>query len=1003
MQRLELGAGWAPGEKKILPFPWHASIDGTAFLELMIASHLLIYLLLFVIPIRCRARYYATLHPTVTSSFQSPCACTKHCVVDSASSGEIFGLGSESMAAESIPPMFMLTSTPGEQISSHSVEIPPVDSPRESRSRSSSSHNPRKTLPDHSAVSADSHSYMSLFYLPDIKLDSQERCAPDPQVCSPTITGAIHSRSTSAEYGSRPGTSYSLVHSRPPSPSMAAPDSRPITPKSPATVERQKLKKGNAWYGGRKKNDKTHAQMPVAWIAGHPEKSPYDVDGLLHARPEIELCNQVNGNCFVHLWDRSLGKGASFKVDATIFAASPILTRLAFGDVQHETAPRSRDRTRVSLDIHTQRLSLDDLSVARTARYHDGNHASKVLSADSIFPTSNGHDHGREVELYLPLKTSAEIATTSLPDEVQRLIDIRNFFAFLSGQSLVATERKHSFFDIFTTIASYLRSYGFSNLDGSTFGEVANGSFEMYIDELQLTDMRQSREKTIEGIVLGEHMKSVILYNEAFTHGVGKYHDMVALRSPKFELISRTTQNRLVHAVRDLEKRTAAIREILTGFNFPSLFSGIMNSKMSEERKEGVRFEAWKESFLSTRKYFLSSLQQRYGHWPPKARSKKNNFETSGLNRVVLVDLYEDLASLYDLLVDRQSLTSRTVDGTVFGGAKEEPTIRALRTILSEYDRSSPPVKPPIPFDIPLLPKLKFTRPGFGTGDKKLDAKITSKKIKGEELHEILCATWHSDMSSTPFVDAFRDMEKRAAHGCNIYEIQDLKMGQWIFLYAVLQALPMLTIDAPGIIHNRGVEYFLCEPPRNGVPWVQFAPNDRAAIAVGDGSDPVSLLADLTEPGIEGLYRRSHCWQAAEEWTAANPILNEALKEQEAINHSSFADAHDAYDHQRASSGATHSLNFLDPNSTSHHHLHPSSSRDSSPNRGPTTLALPVDATWNRSRSRSASPARPASLRPRTPVHEVDASKTFDAILADVATQSAQGKMKSGKKGKKAA
>lgn len=98
--------------------------------------------------------------------------------------------------------------------------------------------------------------------------------------------------------------------------------------------------------------------------------------------------------------------------------------------------------------------------------------------------------------------------------DLQTLIDIRNFFAFLCGQSLVATPKKGNFFHIFMTVSGVLKTYEFSNLDGSTFGETASGSFDTYVEELGLADVRGSREKTIEGIVLGERMKSVLLYNE---------------------------------------------------------------------------------------------------------------------------------------------------------------------------------------------------------------------------------------------------------------------------------------------------------------------------------------------------------------------------------------------------------------------------------------------------------------------------------------------------------
>jgi len=441
-----------------------------------------------------------------------------------------------------------------------------------------------------------------------------------------------------------------------------------------------------------------------------------------------------------------------------------------------------------------------------------------------------------------------------------------------------------------------------------------------------------------------------------------------------------------------LEKRTASIRLILNDFDFPAIFSGIMNSKMAEERKEGVRFDAWKGAFFGARKWMLATLKQRYGDWPPKAKSKKNDLETSGLQRVVLQDLYRDLGQIYDLMVDRTQLTSRTVDGIDREGEREEPTIRALRSVLSEYDRSSPPVKPPIPFDLPVLPSLKTTRPDFGTGDKKKDIKAIGKKLKDDEILAILRGSWNSDARATPFVDAFRDMEKRAAHGCTIAELVDLRIGQWIFMYAVLQALPMLAGDAPGLKHTQGVEYFLCEPPRSGVPWAdpeKAAAGKRNWYSVGDAGGVVSLPSDVVEHGVEGIYRRSHCWQMAELWTAANPILNSALHEQEASN--------------------AHDLSGVGPGG--HIPAVPGGLRAPSPSPGMLQVGKreqsPRGQSYNSKRNSSlmiglealplpqgVTPDGSAPVeRPRS-AHNVDASRTFDAILADVGQNGKKGKKK---------
>lgn len=750
-------------------------------------------------------------------------------------------------------------------------------------------------------------------------------------------------------------------------------------------------KKSKHWW--TKKDDKSEvARGPVAWISGHPQKVPYDVDALANAQPMQEMWNTEDGNCFVYLFPRTSGKGASFRIDSAVFASSPILTKLAFGDIYSNQSPAGGDRRAMPLEDRTSHLSLGDPAtppMTPTRKPAPGTtHGSSTTSSHD----SRGRDYNfsdpQEVHLYLPIKLSSDgeaPGATNATDgkasreDLQTLIDYRNFFAFLCGQSLVATERRSSFFAIFMTVAGILKSYQFTNVDGSTYGEAANSSFDAYIEELGLGDCRTSREKTIEGVVLGERMKSVSLYNEAFTHASGKHQDLLALKSPKFNMISPITQNRLTRASMDLDKRVAAIRLIMTDFDFPFLFSGIMASKTSIERKEGVRFDAWKEHFMGMRKFMMGMLKQRYGDWPPKASSKKNTLETSGLNRLVLRDVYQDLSSMYDLLVDRSNLTSRTIDGVNLDESRDEPVVRGLRAVLSEYDRSTPPVKPPIPFDLPKLPTLRSTRPDFGV-DAKKDAKVLHKKLKDDEIHQILRASWNEDAQVTPFVDAFREMEKRAAHGCTASELEDFRIGQWIFMYTVLQALPMLACDAPGLKWTKGVEYFLCEPPRSGVPWAD--PNAAGARAGsrtwfsvgGAGGGVVSLPSDLIDHGVEGIYKRSHCWIMAERWCAANPLLSAALQEQQASHEPGYND--------EGLPAPPSGNDLLRPSSR----VSNRSNRLSSLGLGLEALPLPAGVSPD---GRSPSPGIPME-RPRTPVHSVDASKTFDAILGgpDMTTKS---------------
>lgn len=676
----------------------------------------------------------------------------------------------------------------------------------------------------------------------------------------------------------------------------------------------------------------------------------------------------------------------------------------SYPGVGQSTASLSQaGRRQISIDSTKSPYSRGDASISTTSQNDP--------SEDSLDSRNLEDDESGHIHLQLPIALSADGggagagATKLTSNDIDTLISARNFFAFLVGQSIIATERRPSIFSVFLKIADFLTRYGFSNLDGSTFGEVAHGSFDAYIEELRLGDVRGSRTATIEAIVLSEKMRSVLLYNEAFVHGVGKWYDIVQLRDPKFDMISPKTRTRMERAALDLDQRKRNINFKLNDFDFPAIFAGIMNSKTADESKQ-VKFEEWRVAFNSTRKWFMSYYRSKYGSWPPKASSKKNSLETSGLNRLVLKDLYNDLGNLYDLLVDRQSLTTRTTDMIIEDDDDTEdadgPMQRALRKVLNEYDRSTPPVQPPIPFDTPLIPQLKLS--GSASADKKLIA----KKLKKENLDEVLKSSYNEDANiSTPFIISFKEYEHHEAHNSTIRHIGDLRQGQWLFLYAIIQSLPMLVVDAPAVKWTQGVEYFLCEPPRSGVPWAKEISTAYTYYAVVGGGGVVSLPSDIIEFGVEGIYRRSHCWIKAEEWTKHSTVLTAAVEETlhrpDNLNIEGGMEAL-APPPQFGAPGAL----SLKPRSRS---SSPGSEGGRRSNRQSVLLsgleALPMPGPsgfgpggFAAMGSQPGSPIlgpRPGSSRPVTSTGPGDPTKTFDAILGSM-EQTGADKKKKGKK-----
>lgn len=479
----------------------------------------------------------------------------------------------------------------------------------------------------------------------------------------------------------------------------------------------------------------------------------------------------------------------------------------------------------------------------------------------------------REMQLCIPQALHADL-TAAQPrlstDDMDRLVTTRNLFAFLTGQPLIATSHNPSLFAVLLNIADLLQRYQFTNLDGTTLGEDVTINFAKIVEEHRLCDVRASREKTIEAVVLGERMRYLPLYNEGFVHGVGKWKDLIHLNSSKLHLISSTTRKRMERSTIDLGHRLGTTRRRLNDMDFQTVFAGFAHSTSSAESKL-IDFKAWKNSFLSLRQHVMRFYRQKYGDWPPRAKSKKNDFEESGLNRLALQDLYNDFAAVYDTLVNRSSLTTRAAD--VVSDIDPEPSsdihTSCIRRILGEYDHSAIPISPPMPYDVPNIPSLAAVRRDWSRLDTKEQKKETSKKLEDNEINLLLMQSYNRDaITASPFLVAFMSFERRSARNKSRDEIRDLRIGQWLFIYAVLQALPFLVVDAPGIQFSKGVEYFLCQVPLGSPPWAHESHSRKQSwYNVAGGTGLVSLPSDIVEHGVEGVYQRSHCWLEAKKWS----------------------------------------------------------------------------------------------------------------------------------------
>jgi hypothetical protein len=565
-----------------------------------------------------------------------------------------------------------------------------------------------------------------------------------------------------------------------------------------------------------------------------------------------ELWNE-SGNVYVYLYPPSSGCGPSFKVMEFTVSSSFIFNELIQSAMEYP--PGDRDRAR-------------SFGGRNSLTAEDAGRIRSPPPSSSPIPDSPGDMH-----LYLPTAPpSAESGQLSSPGQdseadLVRLITFRNLFAFLTGQPLVATQAAPTVFHVFVQIALLLDEFGFSSPDGATFGTAVDLSFEFYMEQLGLADCRKSRQKTVEALILGERMRCLDLYSEAFAHAAGKYSAIMDLKLPLYEQVSPYTRQQLEKAHFDLVNRQHGVNQHIEQFDFPSLFAGIANSTSIPELKH-VRFKIWKNSFSKMRNLTLNYYKTTFGNWPPKASSSKNPFAESGLNRLVLKMLYSDMCALYDLLVDRKQLTTRVIDEVpAISKQTGKMTVSALRNIMSEFDRSRPPVLPPVPFDQPQLPSVTSVLETYPTLSSKKQIQV-DKNIKEHEMMIILNKAYNYDANriKLPFLEKFKEFEFREAKGKMAPDLVDQRMGYWLFLYVVLQSLPMLVVDAPGLKYTEGVEYFLCQPPMGSPPWVEDRQVKKMWYEVAGGGGLVQLSTDAVLFSVEATYHRSHCWLAAKKW-----------------------------------------------------------------------------------------------------------------------------------------
>lgn len=461
-------------------------------------------------------------------------------------------------------------------------------------------------------------------------------------------------------------------------------------------------------------------------------------------------------------------------------------------------------------------------------------------------------------------------------DSLQRFIDARNVFAFLTGGYLVASRPKHLPFDVFAILNARL---GLGDGENDTQrAQAVQMYLDIYVEELKLDDIRNDDEAIVETLIMGEKWRSQRLYHEAFIHAAGRWGQIS--NHPGLALVSSTTKNRLERATHDLVNiRLVNIHDRITDFEFPSVWVG--EGRYSE-------YKSWRNGYDRMRALVNTHVRHVFGSWPPRGgkHGKGGGFsETGGLNRVVLKRLYDDLCCVYDLTVDREWLHGERIhfEGTQGGSDSDQSDeIKnqyerhrvVLRKIMGEFDKCSVPVQPEMPFDLPRLP---YRSPSALKKRKMGIFSKSNKKIREEEINELLKNSYNQDSyeqyAENALVKAYITMEKEFGISKPIEELIGARRGAWVFMYCVLQTLVLGVVDGGGLRYGDGCEYFLCENVKGIPPWEKGANRRQTRMSgMWTGGGLMSAMNSAVNLGInpddeiEMTYRASHCWEVAEQW-----------------------------------------------------------------------------------------------------------------------------------------
>ncbi|QSZ32343.1 hypothetical protein DSL72_001917 [Monilinia vaccinii-corymbosi] len=468
----------------------------------------------------------------------------------------------------------------------------------------------------------------------------------------------------------------------------------------------------------------------------------------------------------------------------------------------------------------------DDVEINKIAEFHqnDSNHPSGMTSYGSESSRSFG---GSQISYTFTLPAAGDLEGKEL---VRYRLSWRNFFATVYGAGIVGYTLHQAMIDLHDRFVAIMPQ----NRDVTHI--LIN-----HTKELGRFDLRDDPESACSLLIWSEHKKIHWQegWYEAFVHCAGMYNEVTLL--PIWKDVSPTTKLMLDKASVETSTKVAYCEELLADFNYESYWP--VNSS--------IQSVSSREAFVRLQGFFRDHYSYMFEACHPVPPISKN--VDGWLTRVMVKTLAADFSALYDYLVDRQVLWSSSAE------------MNSRRTILvrpgsPQFCPNTPECEftslierfdnhhrfPPIPHPYPRLPDYSPPTRGRLTP---LEARKSA--LSYTEATNIFL--FEDEYERNDLVEQYMQWEKTDRIGeC---DPRSARRARWVLIYFILQTLATLVVDAPGLAHSDGVEYFLSGMVEQQPTWIQD-----------------QWLKQRAE------HNQSHCWTVSSTWKTAKQVEDTRLE-----------------------------------------------------------------------------------------------------------------------------